>query len=114
MPISEVIGTVLIGRGTDRRALMRCGRSVECGPFLTQVPGTWVRKGPHSTERPHRMSALLSVPRPIKTVPMTSLIGIKRYAPPAPPANAKGNSAPINDRRLKAFFETYADELTVD
>jgi hypothetical protein len=45
---------------------------------------------------------------------MTSLIGIKRYAPPAPPAAPKANSTQINDKRLKVFFETYAEELTVD
>jgi hypothetical protein len=58
-------------------------QSVHDAVRICKVPGTWVRKGPHSAERPHRLSALLSVPPVIKTVPMTSLINIKRFAPPA-------------------------------
>jgi hypothetical protein len=43
---------------------------VECcdARRIAKLPGTWVRKGPNSPERPHRMSHLLHVPAILETV----------------------------------------------
>lgn len=40
---------------------------------ITKLPGTWVRKGPHSEARPHRMARLVSVPAVLTPVPVELL-----------------------------------------
>ena len=35
---------------------------------ITKLPGTWVRKGPHSDDRPHRIARILSIPTAIALV----------------------------------------------
>jgi hypothetical protein len=81
-------------------------------PRICKVPGTWVRKGPHSAERPHRMSRFISIPEKIGTVSIVQLVDIRRYAPPVPPP-APTPAAHISKKRLKEMFETYKDEITV-
>lgn len=36
---------------------------------ISKLPGTWVRKGPNTAERPHRIARLISVPLALETVP---------------------------------------------
>ncbi len=40
---------------------------------IARVPGTWNRKGPDLTDRPHRMSRLIYVPEPITTLTLGRL-----------------------------------------
>lgn len=40
---------------------------------IMKVPGTMVRKGPHSEERPHRRSCLVDPPRDVACVPLSAL-----------------------------------------
>lgn len=79
---------------------------------ICKVPGTWVRKGPHSEERPHRMSGFISIPEKIGAVSMIQLTDIRRHAPPMPAA-APSPAAQISEKRFKEMFKTYADEITV-
>ena len=43
-------------------------RAVHNASRISKLPGTWARKGPHSDERPHRMSRLLAAPNPVEVV----------------------------------------------
>ena len=79
---------------------------------ICKVPGTWVRKGPHSDEQPHRMSGFISTPEKIGTVSIIQLMEIRRHAPPMPPPT-QSPAAQISKKRLKEMFEAYADEITV-
>ena len=40
---------------------------------IAKLPGTWVRKGPHSEERPHRIARLVHVPAWVDVVPREHL-----------------------------------------
>jgi hypothetical protein len=60
---------------------------------ICKIPGTWVRKGANTPERPHRMSRLMSVPMNIDSPPVPvelikALAGLAGTMPPdaAPPA----------------------------
>jgi len=87
-------------------------QSVFDAPRICKVPGTWVRKGLHSEERPHRMSKFISIPEKIEIISTIQLMGIKKYAPPMAPA-APNPAAHISKKKLREMFELYADEITV-
>ena len=60
---------------------------------IAKLPGTWVRKGPGTAERPHRIARLVSVPLAVEVVPaelIQALAGLgAKSAPEATPAPAK-------------------------
>lgn len=51
---------------------------------ITKLPGTWVRKGPHSDARPHRMARLVSVPTAITHVTVEQLKELAGVTQPKP------------------------------
>src|SRR4029079_14025291 len=51
---------------------------------VSKLPGTWVRKGPDTPERPHRLSKLLYVPQTIEVVPPELLAAMGGKGDPAP------------------------------
>jgi hypothetical protein len=58
---------------------------------ITKLPGTWVRKGAGSRDRPHRLARLVSVPASFTPVPvelLRDLAGLANQPPPATPAPA--------------------------
>ena len=88
-------------------ASAKVDRSVFDVNRICKVPGTWARKGENTPERPHRLSKLLAVPKPIKAVPTTLLVGIAKYAPPPPPSALSGGAPRISAKRAKEFFKAY-------
>lgn len=74
---------------TDR---VKIDRVVHNLSRISKLPGTWVRKGPHSPERPHRIARLASAPKvwgaPV-TIEQLKAVGAKESAEaPAPPPQA--------------------------
>jgi hypothetical protein len=55
---------------------------------ICKVPGTWVRKGPNTPERPHRMSRLMSIPINSPPVPVELIKALAGLAGTTPPVAA--------------------------
>ena len=53
--------------------------SVANASRITKLYGTWVRKGPHTPERPHRLSAITHVPQPLQQVPAHVVLKVANY-----------------------------------
>lgn len=69
-------------------------RAVHDAKRITKLFGTWARKARHSTDRPHRMARLVSVPDSIEVVAPELIEAISGHPTAAPPA-ANGH-APTN------------------
>ncbi len=81
-----------ISKATCREVLKSLGERYDVGGAhvdlgvhdakrISKMPGTWARKGPHSAERPHRLSKIYHVPESIEAVSfdlLKELAGIKR------------------------------------
>jgi len=50
---------------------------------LAKLPGTWARKGPNATDRPHRMARIVRIPQTIAPVPAEAFLRIAGEEPPA-------------------------------
>jgi hypothetical protein len=75
----------LSGRFSNDRAKIDTG--VHDLPRLVKVPETWVAKGPHSEDRPHRYSRILSIPEDsgFVTAEMLRAVVSDLAPPPAKP-----------------------------
>ncbi len=82
---------------------------------ITKLPGTVVRKGDSTPERPHRMAKLLSVPDTIQTVPASLLEALAPQettgkTAPASTSNATtGTGASYN---VQAFIDRHSLDVT--
>jgi hypothetical protein len=55
---------------------------------ISKLPGTWVRKGPNTPERPHRLARLVNVPETIGAVSLKQIqavAGLAKATPEPPP-----------------------------
>lgn len=65
---------------------------------ISKLPGTWVRKGPHTDDRPHRMARLVSVPTAITAVPIEQLQELAGLGPGPGPKGSSPATGPSPDR----------------
>ncbi len=79
---------------------------------IAKLPGTWARKGPHSEERPHRLSKIIHIPSTVEVVGLDLLrreAGIKASPVEEPKPGANGWAIPetngANGYAVKAFRE---------
>jgi len=69
--------------------------SVHNAARIMKVPGTMVRKGPHSEERPHRRSHLIGTPGDVSCVPQSAL---ETFAAPVPVLTPEQQSSTGNGK----------------
>lgn len=65
---------------------------------VVKVPGTLARKGDHTDDRPHRASALLSIPEPVECVALDLLRDLAAEAPEEPPRRGAATPRPAPSR----------------
>jgi len=70
-------------------------RAVHDARRISKLPGTWARKGPSTTDRPHRMARVLSSDAEAVAVPLD----LVRQSTPAKAAGEKAEAAPVRVER---------------
>ena len=83
--ISRCLKALQSAHGTDAAEV---DTKVHNASRITKLPGTWVRKGPHTEDRPHRMARLVSVPAAFTIVPEALLRQLAGLDTPSAPAVA--------------------------
>ena len=91
-------------------------RSVHNASRIAKLPGTWARKGPSTSDRPHRLCRLISVPDPVGVVTAAqigALAGpvepVEEPAPDGGPLNPPAEETPFRGR---ATSGEGADKIT--
>jgi putative DNA primase/helicase len=74
---------------------------------ITKLPGTVVRKGDHTNERPHRRAAVVDVPDEIKIVPRELLEALAAEVVEAPPERATYSSGSSARAEIEARVRAY-------
>jgi hypothetical protein len=69
-------------------------KSVHNASRISKLPGTWVRKGPDTADRPHRMARILSVPERLEPVPTEAIGELARELAPQTGHDRGANGTP--------------------
>lgn len=88
--IRDVLRSLAARFDTDK---VKVDKSCHDARRVAKLPGTWVRKGPHSQDRPHRPSKLVYIPESLEVVGRELLEIVAATAPQkGRPPKAKGQA----------------------